>query len=294
MRHVTTSSTPASASPAKRLLLARSNYFLLVTLAVALYACFASEVLAQSNPPQQKTKEYIYVGGKLVAIEDGTAAVPTPPPTPTPTPTPVTNGATFVSQAVPATMSGGQNYSVSVTMRNTGTSTWTAANSYRLGSQNAQDNTTWGLSRVNPPSSVAPGAEVVFNFTVTAPTVPGTYNFQWRMVRDSVEWFGEYSPNFLVTVPAPPTISGFTPTIGAVGTSVTISGTNFTPLLQTTKSNSTSRRRRSTRRRPRPLRRASPRAQWAGASASRRPPARLRVAETSSCRRRHTRRPMSR
>jgi RHS repeat-associated protein len=88
-------------------------------------------------------------------------------------------------------------------MTNSGTSTWTSANNYGLGSQNPQDNTTWGLGRVALPSSVAPGAQVTFNFRVTAPSTSGTYNFQWRMVHDGVAWFGDYSPNVAVTDGSP-------------------------------------------------------------------------------------------
>jgi hypothetical protein len=101
----------------------------------------------------------------------------------------------FVSQSVPASMTPGQSYPVSVTMTNTGNVTWSAGALYRLGAQNPQDNATWGLSRVELPHAVAPGASVTFNFNVTAPTSVGTYNFQWRMVQDFVEWFGDYSAN---------------------------------------------------------------------------------------------------
>jgi hypothetical protein len=96
-----------------------------------------------------------------------------------------TNGATYVSQTVPSAMTAGQNYTVSVTMNNSGTSTWTT-DLYKLGSQNPQDNGTWGTNRVNLASSVAPGANYTFTFTVTAPSTPGTYNFQWRMVKEGV------------------------------------------------------------------------------------------------------------
>lgn len=79
------------------------------------------------------------------------------------------NSAEFVSQSVSATMYSGEKYTVSVTMRNSGTSTWTAANQYRLGSQNPMDNQTWGLGRVDVAASVAPGQTYTFTFTVTAP-----------------------------------------------------------------------------------------------------------------------------
>ncbi len=117
-------------------------------------------------------------------------------------PTPV-NNATFVSQSVPTAMNAGQQYSVSVTMHNSGTKTWTAGDLHRLGSQNPQDNATWGMTRANVPASVAPGQNATFTFTVTAPTSPGTYNFQWRMLQEGVEWFGGYTENVAVSVTQP-------------------------------------------------------------------------------------------
>lgn len=111
------------------------------------------------------------------------------------------NHATFISQSVPTVMDANNSYGVWVTMRNTGTTTWTS-DSYRLGSQNPQDNWTWGLNRVYLPAgtSVPPGSDYTFYFTVTAPSYEGYYNFQWQMVQDGREWFGDYTPNVLVHV----------------------------------------------------------------------------------------------
>jgi plastocyanin/uncharacterized protein affecting Mg2+/Co2+ transport len=112
------------------------------------------------------------------------------------------NAATYVSQSFPTTMLAGQQYTVSVTMQNTGTTTWSEANLYRLGAQNPQDNTTWGFNRVLIPSgtTVAPGASYTFTFVVTAPAKKGTYNAQWRMLLERVAWFGDFTPNMAVTV----------------------------------------------------------------------------------------------
>jgi len=111
------------------------------------------------------------------------------------------NDAAFVSQTVPnGALKRGQKYSVSVTMKNTGTSTWTVANNYRLGSQNPQDNLTWGLNRFNLPSSVNPGASVTFAFTITAPSTVGDYNFQWKMIHEGVGWFGAATTNVVLKV----------------------------------------------------------------------------------------------
>jgi Ig-like domain from next to BRCA1 gene len=108
--------------------------------------------------------------------------------------------AQVVSTSVPAQMVPGQTYTASVRMRNTGVTTWSAASAHRLGSQNPQDNLTWGIHRVNLPTVVAPGASVTVTFSVTAPAAPGNYNFRWRMVQDGVEWFGDFTPNVVVSV----------------------------------------------------------------------------------------------
>ncbi|WP_327358315.1 C1 family peptidase [Streptomyces sp. NBC_01304] len=108
--------------------------------------------------------------------------------------------ARFVSQLVPTTMVRGQGYDVSVTMCNVGTETWTAAGAYRLGSQSPQDNTVWGLGRVELPRPVAPGEQVTVPFHVTAPATTGVTHFQWRMLREGVEWFGALSAHTAVRV----------------------------------------------------------------------------------------------
>jgi hypothetical protein len=113
------------------------------------------------------------------------------------------NDAAFVSQSVPATMVAGQTYSVSITFRNIGTTTWSGGSGYKLASQNPFNNSTWGTTRVVlPPGSrpVVPGAQITFAFVVRAPAAPGTYNFQWSMWRQSLAPFGELSPNVAVTV----------------------------------------------------------------------------------------------
>ncbi len=119
------------------------------------------------------------------------------------------NNAEFVSQNVPATMYVGEKYNVSVTVRNSGTTTWTAAEGYRLGSQNPQDGGTWG-GRQYLTASVAPGQQYTFNFTVTAPSPIGSYNFQWQMLREGVTWFGATTTNVAINVTLPPPVNGAT------------------------------------------------------------------------------------
>lgn len=113
------------------------------------------------------------------------------------------SNAAFGSQSVPTAMVTGTVYNVTVTIKNTGSTTWTSAAQYRLGSQNPQDNAIWGGGRVALPASVAPGGQASFAFQVTAPSMPGVYNFQWAMLQEWVTWFGAPTPNVAVTVSAP-------------------------------------------------------------------------------------------
>ncbi|MEK9182501.1 MAG: Ig-like domain-containing protein, partial [Patescibacteria group bacterium] len=117
----------------------------------------------------------------------------------------VTNSAQYVNQNVPATMTVGQKYYVNVTFKNTGTSTWTRNDAFKLGSQFPQDNTTWGANRfyLETSDTVAPGQSKTFTMPITAPSSPGTYIFQWRMVKELVGWFGDFSRSISVTVSPP-------------------------------------------------------------------------------------------
>lgn len=128
-------------------------------------------------------------------------------------PVPQINDAAFVSQSVPATVEAGASFTASLTLRNTGTTTWTAATWYRLGAQNPHDNTSWGTGRVDldPWDAIAPNQTKTFTYTFHAPTTPGTYGFQWRMVRETIAWFGAWSDNRDLVVTAPPPVCGANP-----------------------------------------------------------------------------------
>ena len=143
------------------------------------------------------------------------------PNTPVSVTAPAVNAAVFVSQSVPAAMIAGQNYPLSVTLRNSGTTIWTAGASYRLASQNPADNTTWSFNRVALPNAVTPGTSVTFNFTVPAPAGAGTYNSQWRMVQDGVGAFGDSTPNVPVSVTLPATVNAAAFVTQSVPTSMT-------------------------------------------------------------------------
>lgn len=132
-----------------------------------------------------------------------------PPTEPEPEPEPwiPQRAAEYVSQSVPTKMVAGQSYSVSVTMKNTGTETWTLADGYKLGSQNPADNTRWNVSRVGVIGSVGTNGLAVFTFSIRAPAASGVYDFQWRMVDEGEAWFGAFTPNVKIDV-APSVIRG--------------------------------------------------------------------------------------
>jgi hypothetical protein len=114
------------------------------------------------------------------------------------------NKSQFVSWDAPSSVKVGQSFTVNVTMLNVGSTKWTAATNYRLGSQNPQDNKIWGSSsgRTLMPStvSVASGQSYTFKVSCKAPATTGTYNFQQKMLQEGVQWFGALTPNKAIAV----------------------------------------------------------------------------------------------
>jgi Ig-like domain-containing protein len=104
---------------------------------------------------------------------------------------PDTDGAQVASVNLPTSLSCGATYAASVTMANTGTTTWTSAGEYKLGTVGDQD-PFFAATRIYLPdgASVPPGGNHTFTMTLTAPASAGTFVTDWRMVHDPVGWFG--------------------------------------------------------------------------------------------------------
>jgi arylsulfatase A-like enzyme len=104
------------------------------------------------------------------------------------------NNSAFVSQEVPE-LQAGETISISITMKNTGTTAWTPKGQFKLGSQSPADNEIWGLQRVclDSGDSILNGEEKTFTFDVIVPEYDGVYNFQWQMIQEGEEWFGAKS-----------------------------------------------------------------------------------------------------
>jgi hypothetical protein len=98
--------------------------------------------------------------------------------------------AEFVSDDIPTNMSGGQQYTVHVTFRNTGSNVWTASSGYKLGSPGDSDPFAYPRVSLDSVDSVGPGQSKTYTFTMTAPGAAGSYVTDWRMLREGVAWFG--------------------------------------------------------------------------------------------------------
>ena len=189
---VTTTTLPAASGGAGAL-----TYALTPALPAGVTFAASTRTLSGTPTGSQTATTYTYTatdtGGHKATLTFGIRVEAAP-----------TDNAAFVSSSgVPAKMAAGGTATVTVTMRNTGTTTWTSAAGYKLGSQSPADNTTWGSSRVSLASDVAPNGEVSFSISVTAPSSKGGHTFAWRMVRDPGTWFGAATTSATITVEDP-------------------------------------------------------------------------------------------
>lgn len=105
------------------------------------------------------------------------------------------------NQLPPTVVKPGQTFTSVVTFVNTGTTAWTAANKFRLGTA-LNDDLTWGVNRValSTAEKIHLGQSKSFTVAATAPRVPGKYTFQWQMLRENVARFGARSTAVTITV----------------------------------------------------------------------------------------------
>jgi N-acetylmuramoyl-L-alanine amidase len=109
----------------------------------------------------------------------------------------------YVSDTIPTEMEPGKSYAVSVTFRNRGV-LWTESKQIRLGAVDNSDPFS-SATRVQVSGEVDPGSTYTFSFTLTAPSTTGTYTTDWRMLRESVTWFGDtVTKQVVVKYPAAP------------------------------------------------------------------------------------------
>ena len=113
------------------------------------------------------------------------------------------NAATIGASVFPAQVACGSSSEVSIEVINSGTTTWTHADGYKLGTVGDEDplheaHREW----LAEDASIAPGSSWQFEFEILAPATEGTFTSDWRMVQEAVEWFGD-SVSFDVVVSCP-------------------------------------------------------------------------------------------
>ncbi len=158
-------------------------------------------------------------------------------------PPPAADNATLVSANLPVTMDAGQTITVRLTFQNSGTSTWTAANNYKLGAVGDNDPFAAARQLLSASQRIAPGQQVTFSFPFTAPATAGTYTSSWQMLREGVTWFGATTTQQVTVNPAPPaaertlalldqrfavTVSWHDPTSGNAGDGIAVPDTDET------------------------------------------------------------------
>lgn len=108
-------------------------------------------------------------------------------------------GEAWVSHETPASMTHGQQATVTVTLRNSGSRTWTTAGRYafRLG-YHWYD--SYGNHHLQPPADdhrtylpadVGPGQPVTLSARLAAPRESGRYTLKWDMVHEGFTWFAD-------------------------------------------------------------------------------------------------------
>lgn len=90
------------------------------------------------------------------------------------------DAAVYVSQSVPSTVKAGSTFTVTVTMRNSGSNSWTS-NGYSLVPVPGYANWVSSGSTLSSSETVAHGATKTFTMTLVAPMKTGSYKTKWQM-----------------------------------------------------------------------------------------------------------------
>jgi subtilisin family serine protease len=105
------------------------------------------------------------------------------------------NAQRVAATKVPPSLIQRQRMTLVVTLKNTGTNAWSAADGIQLGSLFPPDNTLWGPSRVplRATDLIPSGSSKSFFIEISAPSVPGVYPLRWQMMKAGVpvEYFGD-------------------------------------------------------------------------------------------------------
>ncbi len=133
--------------------------------------------------------------GQYTDLHPLTLNPPVPPEYPGPYTMPVHPtlqwNAAFTSDSFPSAVCACSSTPVTVTVNNTGTTGW-LADDVELGAFNDGAKLfSPVLVPLDPDTFVSPGYTYTFSFTLNAPCSPGTYNLEYRLVKNNGEWFGD-------------------------------------------------------------------------------------------------------
>ncbi|WP_373989876.1 Ig-like domain-containing protein [Duganella sp. BuS-21] len=146
------------------------------------------------------------------------------------------NAAEVVSQTVPTSMRAGETASITVVLRNLGTTTWTTTSTHKLGAQSPKGDRTWvDTALVRVPASTAFGNTATFTIPITAPSKAGTYTMQWQM-QDGDTLFGAPTELVSITVTAG---AGPTGSVTAEPNNVRVSGSATASIVFSAKASAT-------------------------------------------------------
>jgi len=92
----------------------------------------------------------------------------------------------------PSALTCGEARAASLTLRNSGDTTWSRDAGYKLGAVDDSDPFFDGTRvYLDEGQAVAPWQSVVFEIPLAAPEHAGAYETDWRMVLEGVHWFGD-------------------------------------------------------------------------------------------------------
>ena len=115
--------------------------------------------------------------------------------------------AEIVAVTMPRRVTPGATWEATVTVRNAGTTTWTAADGYALGSPDDADPFAFHRVYLDGDAAVTPGGEITFAIAMHAPTGIGadgeSLSSDWQMVREGTWWFGAVARREIVVSPQP-------------------------------------------------------------------------------------------
>jgi hypothetical protein len=117
---------------------------------------------------------------------------------------PSTDDALATDDTFPGTIEAGQSLDITLTFKNTGTTTWTAAAGYTLAAADDADPFTQARRPLAAGESIAPGQQKSFTLPLQAPLVPGVYTVRWGMLREGGSRFGTVFQKQITVNAAPP------------------------------------------------------------------------------------------